>query len=262
MGSNMSAFRAMRWARRRAQRFVRERISDHEFSSLVSSRELAEYQQELADAGLDSLIEAKRLEFQESVTGSELNSRGKPYRFGALGALGRLRWYALVRKTKPRVLVETGVCNGVSSAYILLALQMNGEGHLHSIDLPEYTDSSYSAEAFWSGKGGAAIPKGARPGWVIPEQLLGRWTFLEGRSYELLPPLLQRLGQVDFFFHDSEHSYQCMTFEYETALEASGPGTIIGSDDVARNTAFDDFCRRHGFRARRITPVTALCVVS
>jgi hypothetical protein len=40
--------------------------------------------------------------------------------------------YAVVRAFQPRIVVETGVANGVSSAYILLALQANGRGALSS----------------------------------------------------------------------------------------------------------------------------------
>ena len=48
--------------------------------------------------------------------------------------------YAVVRAFQPKIIVETGVANGVSSAYILLALHANGGGTLYSIGLndPEY----------------------------------------------------------------------------------------------------------------------------
>ena len=44
--------------------------------------------------------------------------------------------YLLVRLIKPKCIVETGVSAGVSSAYILQALQDNEKGMLYSIDLP------------------------------------------------------------------------------------------------------------------------------
>src|SRR5258707_4516511 len=49
--------------------------------------------------------------------------------------LGRF-CYAITRAIKPRLVVETGVCYGVTSAYILRALDVNQRGALHSIDLP------------------------------------------------------------------------------------------------------------------------------
>src|SRR5580704_4407948 len=45
--------------------------------------------------------------------------------------------YWLVRRLKPKTIVQTGVSNGLSSAFIMLALAKNGpEGRLHVIDLP------------------------------------------------------------------------------------------------------------------------------
>jgi len=43
--------------------------------------------------------------------------------------------YAMVRALKPEVVVETGVANGVSSSFILKALDRNSRGRLYSIDL-------------------------------------------------------------------------------------------------------------------------------
>ena len=47
--------------------------------------------------------------------------------------------YALCRKLKPDVVVETGVASGVSSSYILCALHENEHGQLYSIDVPWHT---------------------------------------------------------------------------------------------------------------------------
>ena len=44
--------------------------------------------------------------------------------------------YVLARIRRPSVVLETGVCYGVTSAFLLKAIQVNGWGVLHSIDLP------------------------------------------------------------------------------------------------------------------------------
>ena len=44
--------------------------------------------------------------------------------------------YVVTRCVKPQVFVETGVLGGFSSAFILLAMDHNNKGTLHSIDLP------------------------------------------------------------------------------------------------------------------------------
>ena len=73
--------------------------------------------------------------------------RGQRYNTGRVtgrdGYDEGLRLYRLLRELQPRVAVETGVCNGVSTAFLLLALEDNGEGALHSIDLPEVAGEEY-----------------------------------------------------------------------------------------------------------------------
>jgi hypothetical protein len=45
-------------------------------------------------------------------------------------------FYILMRKVKPKIVVETGVSFGVTSSFILQAMEDNGFGTLYSIDLP------------------------------------------------------------------------------------------------------------------------------
>lgn len=148
--------------------------------------------------------------------------------------------YSFIREAKPEVVVETGVCNGYSTAHILKALEDNGSGELYSIDLlekpgdpnPEISDV----------KGGAVIPPNKESGWLVPNNLENRWTFIEGNSNYELPKLIEKLDNVDIFLHDSDHSYQTMMLEYCVAwTKLSEKGAII-SDDILWNTAFSDFC--------------------
>ena len=180
-------------------------------------------------------------EFARTVRGS--TDRGNPYAFGGLRLEVCEGLFALVREQRPRVLVETGVCNGVSTAVLLAALARNYEGHLYSLDFPEYTETNYSPGSFWEGKLGAVVPRGRPPGWLVPARLRSRWTLRLGRSQEALPPLLAELGEIDFFLHDSEHSFECMSFEYDLAWRHLRTGGVLVSDDTTWNTAFAEFCR-------------------
>jgi methyltransferase family protein len=168
------------------------------------------------------------------------------YNTGRLGYEEGVRLYALVRKLRPRVAVETGVCNGFSTAFVLLALDRNGVGELHSIDLPEVVGADYEPGTFWEGKTGAAIPPGKEPGWMIPPELRERWHLLIGRSQEALPPLLETLGAIDLFVHDSEHSYECMSFEFRAAWPALAKGGALVADDWNWNDAFAELARDAG----------------
>jgi predicted O-methyltransferase YrrM len=221
-------------------RAVEERAVDESLVGPVfgTVEELDRFHAELLQSGLVEHLEQARVEFEGSISGT--TPRGNPYRFGASttrASNGRL--YAIVRKLRPQVVVETGVCNGVSTAIILQSLSDNRQGRLYSLDFPEFTGET--GGHFWSGKGGAVVPAGREPGWAIPDGLRGRWELILGQSQEKLPSLLERLDRIDLFLHDSEHSYECMTFEYRLAFPHLAEGGVLASDDVTSNSAFEDF---------------------
>jgi predicted O-methyltransferase YrrM len=212
---------------------------------------------------IDTLIdhlERRAAEFWDTVQGQ--TSRGHRYNTGRItgrdGYDEGLRLYRLLRDVRPRVAVETGVCNGVSTAFLLLALEDNGEGELHSIDLPEVAGEEYKQGTFWDGKGGAVIPPGKEPGWMVPPELRDRWDLVLGRSQEELPPLVERLGSIDFFMHDSEHSYECMSFEFRAAWDALREGGVLVADDVNVNTAWDEFVGEVGREPEALGPKLAM----
>ncbi len=103
-----------------------------------------------------------------------------------LGVDNGLKLYALLREKKPSVVVETGVCNGMSSAVILKALEDNDHGRLYSVDLPVTAGSK-------EGRTGAVLPPGRSSGWVIPDELRGRWELFTGNTYYELPGVFQKV---------------------------------------------------------------------
>ena len=174
-------------------------------------------------------------------------------RFRQLRAIGNARMgssedfacellYVLVRAARPEIVVETGVLYGASSCHILAALDANGAGQLHSIDL------------------------GTRPGepshdsFVHPN-LTWRWNYIEGDVRTELPRLLDDLGQIDMFYHDSVHTFEHMTWEYHTASVRLRHNGVLASHDVHvcdsllgifRENAFPAFCHRHGANCVRV----------
>ena len=194
---------------------------------------------------LIALLDERAAEFWDTVQGE--TARGHRYNTGRVtgrdGYDEGLRLYRLLRELQPETGVETGVCNGVSTAFVLLAMEDNRKGVLHSIDLPEIAGEEYEEGTFWDGKGGAVIPPGKEPGWMVPPGLRERWRLVLGRSQDELPPLLERVGEIDFFMHDSEHSYECMSFEFSAAWSALRDGGVLVADDVNVNAAWDEFTR-------------------
>lgn len=152
-------------------------------------------------------------------------------------------YYAVTRKVEPKTIIETGVCNGVSTLALLLAIRENEQGKLYSIDYPLRADESleeFRQETFQD-YGGAAIPSDKDPGWIIPTELRSQWDLTIGKSQRELPQLVTELGSIDLFIHDSEHSHPCMMFEYELAYEWLTDSGLILSDDITWNDAFDIF---------------------
>ena len=140
-------------------------------------------------------------------------------------ALVRAIW-CLTRHLQPGNVVETGVAHGVTSRFILEALNRNrnGNGHLWSIDHPPL-------EPEWHEQIGMAVD-GRFP---------DRWSYISGSSRRRLPELLAQLHEIDLFVHDSLHSAHNVRFEVDRAWAALPPGGAVVIDDIDANRGFWSF---------------------
>ncbi len=134
--------------------------------------------------------------------------------------------YLVCRLLEPEVVVETGVAYGVSSAFVLRALEENGRGLLHSVDLPP-PRRSYGR--FW--------------GIAVDETLRGRWNLHRGSSARVLPKILEEVGSLGLFVHDSLHTHRNMRREFGAVWPRLREGGVILADDVERNRAFGELRR-------------------
>lgn len=160
--------------------------------------------------------------------------------------------YALVRKREPDAVVETGVYHGVSTASILLALDVNDRGTLHSVDAAAVVDGDgYYDEYIQRQRPSCAesgthdLPDDRDPGWIVPDDLRERWHLTLDRPHRALPDVLADAGPPDLFFHDSIHSTSGMLFEFELAWEHLAPGGVLASCHVGNNDALDTFAAEH-----------------
>ncbi len=118
----------------------------------------------------------------------------------------RLPWYLIARAEKPRVVVETGIYQGLGSLTLLRALARNAEeghpGELISFD--EVADA------------GALVGPHLREGWhrVI------------GSTRETLPGALEG-RQVDLMFQDTPHTMENQSFEFGAILERAAPRLLL-----------------------------------
>lgn len=124
----------------------------------------------------------------------------------------RLGWYALVRLTRPRVVVETGVDKGLGSALLCSALLRNrAEGH---------PGRDYDTD-------------------INPEAGM----ILYGDSIASLQTLDE---QVDVFINDSDHSAEYEAREYEVIASKLGGGAVVLSDNADVSDALERFSRARG----------------
>jgi hypothetical protein len=138
--------------------------------------------------------------------------------------------WCLIRHLRPVNVVETGVAHGMTSRFILEALETIGAGKLWSIDLPPL-DPMTRQEV------GVAVRQTGVP--------VDRWTYIAGTSRRRLPALLSRLGRIDLFIHDSMHSNRNVMFELECAWRYLSAGGVLVVDDIDANPAFDTFTKAH-----------------
>lgn len=146
--------------------------------------------------------------------------------------------FVLVRAARPDRVLETGVWKGITSAYMLEAMRRNGNGgRLVSIDLP-----TFNAEGMVNADGVRDRIHVDRVGdtgiLVDPEMRTGsdRWSLRLGDAKELLPKALAELGEIDLFYHDSEHSYSHMSFEFSAVWPSLRRGGLLVSDDISFST--------------------------
>ena len=132
--------------------------------------------------------------------------------------------WCLTHHLRPNNVVETGVAHGVTSRFILEALESNRGGHLWSIDLPPI-------ERNWREQVGMAVG----------DRYPNRWSYIKGSSRLRLPKLLSQLGRIDLFIHDSLHSERNVRFELDRAWAALRPGGALVVDDVDANWGFRSF---------------------
>ncbi len=179
-----------------------------------------------ADAIRSAVEEAEAIAIDESATvrlanGAEI---GNP-----MGNTDRITLYVVVRLCKPGVAVETGCAAGASANYILTAMEKNNRGILYSID--SANDRSHL-------------------GCLVPSTLRHRFNLRFGNSLALIPGIADEAGAIDFFLHDSLHTYEHMTAEYEMIYRhMAHNGGIICSHDILMSNAWAHFIKRHRLRS-------------
>lgn len=124
---------------------------------------------------------------------------------------------------KLETIVETG--SGISTLFILEALDKLGKGHLYSIDPFPFCGF---------------------------EVIHPRYTLIKKKSFEALAELYKKTGAWDLFLHDSDHWIECQMFEYVVAHSCVRHGGWIFSDDYEWDA---HFAWKKFHNERNLTPI-------
>ena len=160
-----------------------------------------------------------------------------------------LELHALVRELEPRHVVEVGVSSGVSSAYLLDALELNGAGTLHSVDLPRLAPHRTRGSKY----GSWTLPPGRSSGWAVPFRLRRRWDLRLGDKREVLPLLAAELPDIELFVYDVPHDDEGALREFLGLDARMAPGAVAIADH-GPTAGLCDALRRWA-RTRRATPL-------
>jgi predicted O-methyltransferase YrrM len=131
--------------------------------------------------------------------------------------------YAVVKAKNPKVVIETGVANGITTNAIMKALELNeNNGELHSFDVLQQTSKAYIGN--------------------------GKWNFHllnPKNTYKQIVNEITKLPKVDIWVHDSDHGYRWQKFEYLLALKSLNAGGLLISDDVDASSAWGELSKTH-----------------
>lgn len=137
----------------------------------------------------------------------------------------RIGWYAFVRATKPKVVVETGVDKGLGSCVLAAAILRNrAEG---------------SEGRFWG------LDINPKAGQLLQGPYREPTTLLYGDSIAVLGGFDQ---PIDLFIHDSDHRAEHERAELLAVKDKMVPGGLLLSDNAHITSELSGFAQRSGRR--------------
>jgi len=136
--------------------------------------------------------------------------------------------YSYIRVFKPKVVVETGVANGITTNVIMSALEITG-GELHSFDILAASSGVYTGK--------------------------GKWHFYLLSKQKAATQIKSHLGEIvkpELWLHDSNHGSLWQEFEYKLAINSLKIGGLLISDDIDASTAWGYLSKQFFINPRAI----------
>jgi predicted O-methyltransferase YrrM len=186
------------------------------YIAVITGHDVAEIEQFVRE--LESDEELRSLLIRRTLESPDRHNSDAQPRYGR-----RLGWYALVRATKPRVVVETGVDRGLGTAVIAAALRHN------------------AAEGCPGLVYGTDISPGC--GYLLAEPYTAFTKILLGDSVDSLKAFKD---PVDLFIHDSDHRPEYEWAEFMAIEPRLHSGSLVLSDNSQLTSKLLEFATRLG----------------
>ena len=184
----------------------------------LSIEQLVRFEKEFPREVIDYIEKGKDLfhtvsKTQSSITNTRWNAEEQLF----------ILLYSLIKANNSKLIVETGVANGITTNAIMKAIEESGaDSDLHSFDVLPETSKAYV--------GG------------------GNWNFhlLKGKNvHKQIKSVASLLPKVDVWVHDSNHGYRWQKFEYLLALSVLSKNGILISDDIDASSAWGELAKTH-----------------
>ena len=184
----------------------------------LSIEQLVNFEKEFSREIIDYLDKGKDLFLTVTKTQSSITS----IRWNAEEQLFILL-YSYIKANNSKLIIETGVANGITTNAIMKALEESGaNGELNSFDVLPETSKAYLGA--------------------------GNWNFhlLKGKNvHKQIKSVVSLLPKVDIWVHDSNHGYRWQKFEYLLALSVLNKNGILISDDIDASSAWGELAKTH-----------------
>lgn len=184
----------------------------------LSIEQLVNFEQEFSRKIIDHIATAKDLfrtvtKNQSNVTSSRWNAEEQLF----------ILLYSLIKANNSKLIIETGVANGITTNAIMTAVEESGaNGELNSFDVLPETSKAYSGGGNW------------------------KFHLLKGRNvHKQIKSIVSSLPKVDVWVHDSNHGYRWQKFEYLLALSVLSKNGILISDDIDASSAWGELAKTH-----------------
>lgn len=160
--------------------------------------------------------------FLEEKVSDSFRSSPRRWLMDSEARLGRrLAWYAIVRLTRPELVVEAGIDKGLGTLALLRAVERNGIGQVVGID----TNPNSGA--------------------YVRDISTSQLRLITGDSLRELKNL--QSAKTGIFIHDSLHTYTHEIQEYSLAARLFSSGYLI-SDNATKSRALFDWAAANNLR--------------